>query len=176
MTKFSKNIMNKFELVQKVFKKLNIDYPSSKVLQSLKIVNLTPQEFLDDIIESVGGDDQAKSFFSYYLKELEKNSPEGFFVDLSKYYEPGSFVSIKFDKVDVGEWHWSGSKVLTVDIHDTDSRIVLPQGTFTLNNIMDMDDDLGNIGVENEIKDSIAGVVESQLQRYLGVPFDVQWE
>jgi hypothetical protein len=29
--------------------------------------------------------------------------------------------------------------------------------------------------VENEIKDSIAGVVESQLQRYLGVPFDVQW-
>ena len=93
--------MNKFELVQKVFKKLNIDYPSSKVLQSLKIVNLTPQEFLDDIIESVGGDDQAKSFFSYYLKELEKNSPEGFFVDLSKYYEPGSFVSIKFDKVDV---------------------------------------------------------------------------
>lgn len=167
--------MNKFELVQKVFKKLNIDYPSPKVLQSLRIVNLTPQEFLDDIVESVGGVDEAKSFFSYYLKQLEKNSPQGFFIDLSKYYEPGSFVTIKFDNVNIGEWHWSGSKIVTVDIIDTDSRIVLPEGTFTLNTIMDIDDDLGNINVENEIRDSIAGIIEAQLHRYLGVPFDVQW-
>lgn len=167
--------MNKFELVQKVFRKLNIDYPSPKVLQSLRIVNLTPQEFLDDIVESVGGVDEAKSFFSYYLKQLEKNSPQGFFIDLSKYYEPGSFVTIKFDNVNIGEWHWSGSKIVTVDIIDTDSRIVLPEGTFTLNTIMDIDDDLGNINVENEIRDSIAGIIEAQLHRYLGVPFDVQW-
>lgn len=167
--------MNKFELVQKVFNKLKIDYPSPKVLQSLKIVNVTPTKFLDTIVDSVGGETEAKQFFTYYLDKLEKTSPQGFFVDLSKYYGPGSFITIRFDKADIGEWHWTGSKVMTVDIVDTESRIVLPQGTFTLNNIMDIDDDLGNIGVEKEIKDSIAGVVESQLQRYLGVPFNVQW-
>jgi hypothetical protein len=174
--KFLKTIMNKFDLVQKVFKKLNIDYPSSKVLQSLKIVNLTPQEFLDDIIESVGGDDESKSFFSYYLKQLEKTTPQGFFIDLSKYYEPGSFVVIKFDKVYISEWAWGKMKVVDVDVYDTDSRIVLPDGTFTLDNIMDLYvDDLGDMGVVDEIRESISGVIESELQRNLGVPFNSEW-
>ena len=168
-------LMNKFDLVQKVFEKLNIDYPSPKVLQSLKIVNLSPEEFLNDIIESVGGEDNARLFFIYYLKLLEKTTPKGFFVDISKYYGPGSFVVVKFDKVNISEWSWSQVKVVDVDIYDTDSRIVLPEGTFTLDNIIDIVDDLGSMGIVDEIKDSISGVIQSELQRNLGVPFNSEW-
>jgi len=167
--------MNKFDLVQKVLEKLNIDYPSPKVLQSLKIVNLSPEEFLNDIIESVGGEDNARLFFIYYLKLLEKTTPKGFFVDISKYYGPGSFVVVKFDKVNISEWSWSQVKVVDVDIYDTDSRIVLPEGTFTLDNIIDIVDDLGSMGIVDEIKDSISGVIQSELQRNLGVPFNSEW-
>lgn len=167
--------MNKFDLVQKVLEKLNIDYPSPKVLQSLKIVNLIPEEFLNDIIESVGGEDNARLFFIYYLKLLEKTTPKGFFVDISKYYGPGSFVVVKFDKVNISEWSWSQVKVVDVDIYDTDSRIVLPEGTFTLDNIIDIVDDLGSMGIVDEIKDSISGVIQSELQRNLGVPFNSEW-
>ena len=167
--------MNKFDLVQKVFEKLNIDYPSPKVLQSLKILNLSHEEFINDIIESVGSEDNERLFFIYYLKLLEKTTPQGFFVDISKYYGPGSFVVVKFDKVIISEWSWSQVKIVDVDIYDTDSRIVLPEGTFTLDNIIDIVDDLGSMGIVDEIKDSISGVIQSELQRNLGVPFNSEW-
>jgi hypothetical protein len=141
----------------------------------LKIVNLSPEEFLNDIIESVGGEDNARLFFIYYLKLLEKTTPQGFFVDISKYYGPGSFVVVKFDKVIISEWSWSQVKIVDVDIYDTDSRIVLPEGTFTLDNIIDIVDDLGSMGIVDEIKDSISGVIQSELQRNLGVPFNSEW-
>jgi hypothetical protein len=82
---------------------------------------------------------------------------------------------VKFDKVIISEWSWSQVKIVDVDIYDTDSRIVLPEGTFTLDNIIDIVDDLGSMGIVDEIKDSISGVIQSELQRNLGVPFNSEW-
>lgn len=163
--------MNKFDLVQKVFNKLKIDYPSPKVLQSLKIVNVTPTKFLDTIVESVGGKTEAEEFFTYYLDKLEKTSPQGFFVDLSKYYGPGSFITVKFGKVLVSTWAVSKEKIVEVKTFETDSRIVLPQGTYRLDNILSDDEDLGSMNEVTEIYESISNIISSELQNNFGVPF-----
>lgn len=163
--------MNKFDLIQKVFNKLKINYPSPKVLQSLKIVNVTPTKFLDTIVDSVGGKTESEEFFIYYLDKLEKTSPQGFFVDLSKYYGPGSFITVKFGKVSVSTWAISKEKIVEVKTFETDSRIVLPQGTYRLDNILSDDEDLGSMNEVTEIYESISNIISSELQNNFGVPF-----
>ena len=163
--------MDKFELIQKVFNKLKIDYPSPKVLSSLRIVNVTPQRFLNVIIETVGGKKEAQMFFSFYLNQLEKNSPQGFFIDLSKYYGTGSFITVKFGKVEISSWSKTEESVVEVKTFETESRIVLDQGTYTLDNIFYDQADLGTMNEIEEFKESISNIISSELQKNLGVPF-----
>jgi hypothetical protein len=163
--------MDKFELIQKVFNKLKIDYPSPKVLSSLKIVNVSPKKFLDVIVESSGGKNEAQMFFSFYLNELEKNSPQGFFVDLSKYYGPGSFITVKFGKVDISSWGKTEESIVEVKTFETESRIVLDQGTYSLSNLFDDQADLGTMNEILEFQESISNIISYELQKYLGVPF-----
>lgn len=163
--------MDKFELIQKVFNKLKIDYPSPKVLSSLRIVNVTPKRFLNVIIETVGGKKEAQMFFSFYLNQLEKNSPQGFFIDLSKYYGTGSFITVKFGKVEISSWSKTEESVVEVKTFETESRIVLDQGTYTLDNIFYDQADLGTMNEIEEFKESISNIISSELQKNLGVPF-----
>ena len=163
--------MDKFELIQKVFNKLKIDYPSPKVLSSLRIVNVTPNRFLNVIIETVGGKKEAQMFFSFYLNQLEKNSPQGFFIDLSKYYGTGSFITVKFGKVEISSWSKTEESVVEVKTFETESRIVLDQGTYTLDNIFYDQADLGTMNEIEEFKESISNIISSELQKNLGVPF-----
>jgi hypothetical protein len=166
--------MDKFELIQKVFNKLKIDYPSPKVLSSLKIVNVSPKKFLDVIVESSKGKNEAQMFFSFYLNELEKNSPQGFFVDLSKYYGPGSFITVKFGKVDISSWGKTEESIVEVKTFETESRIVLHQGTYSLSNLFDDQADLGTMNEILEFQESISNIISSELQKNLGVPFHTE--
>ena len=150
---------------------MKIDYPSPKVLSSLRIVNVTPKRFLNVIIETVGGKKEAQMFFSFYLNQLEKNSPQGFFIDLSKYYGTGSFITVKFGKVEISSWSKTEESVVEVKTFETESRIVLDQGTYTLDNIFYDQADLGTMNEIEEFKESISNIISSELQKNLGVPF-----
>lgn len=89
------NGMNKFEVILKVFDRLNIDYPSDRVIPTLNMLQLNISDFMNILEKQFGSD--LKSFFIKYLRDLNQNNSDGVFVDASKYFGPGSFLTYKVD-------------------------------------------------------------------------------
>ena len=73
--------MIKFETINKVFEKLNIDYPSSKILSSLRKLGLDSIKFFEILKEEMG--DELSSFIIFNVRKLNNLTSDGLFIDLA---------------------------------------------------------------------------------------------
>jgi hypothetical protein len=167
------NGMNKFEVILKVFNRLNVNYPSDKVISTLKKLQLNITDFMK-ILENQFGSD-LKFFFIKYLRDLNENNSEGVFVDASNYFEPGSFIKYKVDpnKAEFGKWAYSKEKILIVPVEIISSRIVTPWGEGTYEDILDGDEDLGSMSMLDDLMEQLRSLIETDLTRKFGVEVSV---
>lgn len=171
--KYLMNGMNKFEVILKVFNKLNVNYPSDKVIPTLNKLQLNIRDFMK-ILENQFGSD-LKFFFIKYLRDLNQNNTEGVFVDASKYFGPGSFLTYKVDpnEAEFGRWPYTDEKVLIVPVEITSSKIVTPWGEGTYQDILDGDEDLEFISALDDLMEQLKSLIETDLTRKFGVEFSV---
>lgn len=169
--------MNKFDTINKVFTKLNIDYPSNRVLSTLNVLNVKPLSFLGMIVDAMGSIRESEVFFTLNLRKLNKKTPNGFFVDLSKYFDSGSFVTVRFGKVIILESTFTEDKLVEVESTEIESRIILDGVAVTYRTISDLfGSDLGDISEIRELENDIRKIVELELEKNLGVPIYLELE
>lgn len=167
------NGMNKFEVILKVFDRLNIDYPSDRVIPTLNMLQLNISDFMNILEKQFGSD--LKSFFIKYLRDLNQGNSDGVFVDASKYFGPGSFLTYKVDpnKAEFGRWAYSKEKVLIVPVEIISSRIVTPWGEGTYQDILDGDEDLESMAALDDLMEQLKSLIETDLTRKFGVEVSV---
>jgi len=167
------NGMNKFEVILKVFDRLNINYPSDRVIPTLNMLQLNISDFMNILEKQFGSD--LKSFFIKYLRDLNQDNSDGVFVDASKYFGPGSFLTYKVDpnKAEFGRWAYSKEKVLIVPVEIISSRIVTPWGEGTYQDILDGDEDLESMAALDDLMEQLKSLIETDLTRKFGVEVSV---
>ena len=167
------NGMNKFEVILKVFDRLNIDYPSDRVIPTLNMLQLNISDFMNILEKQFGSD--LKSFFIKYLRDLNQNNSDGVFVDASKYFGPGSFLTYKVDPnmAEFGRWAYSKEQVLIVPVEIISSRIVTPWGEGTYQDILDGDEDLESMAALDDLMEQLKSLIETDLTRKFGVEVSV---
>jgi len=163
--------MIKFETINKVFEKLNIDYPSSKILSSLRKLGLDSIKFFEILKEEMG--DELSSFIIFNVRKLNSLTSDGLFIDLSKYFGPGSFITIKISNPVVTKWRFADENIIVADVEVTSSRFVWDDGAKTWEETLEGDDDLGSMNEVVEFQEQVKSIIESELQRYTGLPFDI---
>jgi hypothetical protein len=167
------NGMNKFKVILKVFNKLNVNYPSDKVVSTLNKLQLNIRDFMKILEDQFGSD--LNLFFVKYLRDLNEQNSDGVFVDASKYFEPGSFITYKVDpnKAEFGRWAYSNEKVLIVPVEISSSWIVTPWGEGTYKEILDGDEDLGSMAMLDDFMEQLKSLIETDLTRKMGVEVSV---
>lgn len=170
------NGMNKFEVILKVFNRLNVDYPGDKVIPTLNRLQINIRDFMSILEKQFGAD--LKSFFIKYLRDLNQNNSDGVFVDASNYFGPGSFLTYKVDpnKAEFGRWAYSKEKVLIVPVEIISSRIVTPWGEGSYQDILDGDEDLESIAAFDDLREQLKSLIETDLTRKFAVEVSVDLE
>jgi hypothetical protein len=95
------------------------------------------------------------------------------FIDLSKYFGAGSFITIKISNPVVTKWRFADENIIVADVEVTSSRFVWDDGAKTWEETLEGDDDLGSMNEVIEFQEQVKSIIESELQRYTGLPFDI---
>jgi hypothetical protein len=63
--------------------------------------------------------------------------------------------------------------IIVADVEVTSSRFVWDDGAKTWEETLEGDDDLGSMNEVIEFQEQVKSIIESELQRYTGLPFDI---